>query len=88
MADLFNQNSLDNWFNEIKPTLTEREAIVLNEIKLRGKGSCRNIAERLDVFPHTISGRFTKLKEKNLIRSCGHELIGNRRHEIFELNKD
>lgn len=88
--DLFNKpmhkNSLDNWYNQVLPTLTEWELAVLTEIKQNGKGSCRAIAERMNVFPHTISGRFTKLKEKNAIKSCGNEIINDRKHEVFDLN--
>lgn len=89
--DLFNQpnmhqNSLDNWYKEIEPTLTDREIEVLKVIEKLGKCSCRMAAQSMGVFPNVISGRFTNLKEKNAIVSCGNEIVGKRKHELFKVN--
>lgn len=62
-----NSNSLLAYATTVEPNLTKREAWVLEALEEIAPASCEDVANHLGVFPHTISGRFTGLKNKGKI---------------------
>jgi FixJ family two-component response regulator len=64
-------------FRQIRETLSERQQKVLTAIERAdpAKGlTCDELAHDLNVSPNQISGRFTELKKRRLIRSIGRRL--------------
>lgn len=76
-------NSLES-YREIFPTLSNRRAVVLRTIGSLGKASCHDVAEKLGVYPNVVSGRFTELKNEDLIKSAGRK----DKKELYEINYD
>jgi len=67
------QCSLDMYFDKILPELSPRQSIVYNCIinnKVSGL-TLREAANILGLKMHTISGRFTELRDKGLIKRSG-----------------
>lgn len=66
-------NSLKAYNETVLPTLTQREAEVLQALRERGGGTCEEIANFLTrtagrtVYPNHISGRFRPLEAKGRI---------------------
>lgn len=72
-------------YNDILPNLSERQKEVINALRYLGKATCSEVATFLKTFPHTISGRFTELRKKNLVKEIGRKIINNRPHAIWEV---
>lgn len=81
---MMNENSLIV-YKDIKDQLSKRQKIVIKAIEFLRKGTCKDVADYLGVFPHTISGRFTELKNKGLIKAIDKKYIGGRPNDVFEL---
>lgn len=79
-------NSLYVYQKNILPTLSERQKEVLNALRYKGPSTCSEIATYLKTFPHTLSGRFTELRKRNLIKELGNRIINNRPHAIWTIN--
>jgi Mn-dependent DtxR family transcriptional regulator len=77
-------NSLHAYYNDVLPTLSERQKEVLRAIRHLGSATCSEVATFLKTFPHTISGRFSELSKKSLIKEVGNKVINNRPHAIWE----
>lgn len=81
------QNSLFNWENDIKVTLSERQRTVLNALRYVNGGNgatCAEVATYLGVLPHMISGRFGELKKQGLIKEVGTKYVNGRPHAILK----
>lgn len=79
-------NSLFAYHNDVEPELSERQKEVLTSLRYRGPSTCSEIATFLKTFPHAISGRFSELRKKNLVKEIGRKIINNRPHAIWTLN--
>lgn len=66
-----NQMSMAAYFGKVKPNLTDREGEVLEVIDLNYPTTLEQVARIMHVPEHTISGRFTGLKKKGLIKAVG-----------------
>lgn len=66
-----NQTSLLNYFNIVKPKLTERETRVLEAIEELQPCRLEDVAVYMRVPEHTISGRITGLVKKHQIITHG-----------------
>lgn len=70
---IMSQTSLLAFGGRIQPTMTEREAQVMEVIEELYPTTLENVAKQLNVPEHTISGRITGLKKKGLIGSIRRE---------------
>lgn len=64
MSRVMSQMSLDAYFSEVKPNLTDREEWVLSAIETLGEASADTVANYYGVGVNVISGRFTGLRKK------------------------
>lgn len=64
MSRVMSQLSLDAYFSEVKPNLTDREEWVLSAIELLGEASADTVANYYGVGVNVVSGRFTGLRKK------------------------
>lgn len=80
---MMHKNSLEAWENEVKPTLTQREQDVLDELKKLVLATCEETANSMGRYPNQISGRFTALKEKGAIKEMATKLVRGRQHSIY-----
>ena len=73
-------------YMEKKPELEGDRQKIFETIQTYGPVTLEEVADRLGKYPHTISGRFTELREKNLIEVTGktENQAGNtvRRYDI------
>lgn len=90
MADLFtmHENSLENWRNDVFPTLKIRQKEVLEAIISLKKCTCEQVAKYMGKYPNQISGRFTELKKAGVIKPIDKIKVGTRSHDVFTLNID
>jgi DNA-binding MarR family transcriptional regulator len=79
-----NPNSLMAW-ESIQKELTPREMKVFEKVYTFPGITQRETAEKLNVPVHTISGRFTALENKGIIKVIGEKKIGNRNHGIYSV---
>jgi DNA-binding MarR family transcriptional regulator len=77
-----NPNSLMAW-ESIQKELTPREMKVFEKVYTFPGITQRETAEKLNVPVHTISGRFTALENKGIIKVIGEKKIGNRSHGTY-----
>lgn len=69
---MVNPNSVKQYYEKVKPNLTEREQEVLEVIKRYPNGiTCYEVAMQLKRFPNQISGRFKPLEDKGFIINTG-----------------
>ncbi len=80
-------NSLDAYYNQVVPTLPDREKKVLDAIKLFGQCTGKDLEGYFNKAYHKFSGRITELKKKKLIKEVGRKKIGDSSFSIYEINK-
>ncbi len=78
--------SLDAWYNQIVPTLPEREGKVFDAIKRLGQCTGRDLELLFNKAYHTFSGRITALKAKGLIKIVGRKKIGESSFSVYSIN--
>ncbi len=76
-------NKIDHYYKMIKPTLTQREEEVYNAVKVIQPCTMHKVAEYMERPLNIISGRFSKLVEKEFIKIIGRE----NNKSIFIINK-
>ncbi len=83
-------HSLEAWYDQILPTINERQRNVLEAIKKLGNATMRDIALYMNVPMHTISGRITELKspKMNLIKKVGRVKIGDSSFSVYNINEE
>lgn len=74
MTRVMHQLSIDAYISSVRPRLTTREEWVLDAIETLGEASAESVAEYYGVGVNVISGRFTGLKRKGLIRPTERKL--------------
>lgn len=86
MTRTMNQISIENYFNTVKPALTERENWVLRAIEDLGEASAYTAASYLEVPINMVSGRFTGLYNKGKIVKTEKRDVGTgRRAQFFRI---
>jgi DNA-binding MarR family transcriptional regulator len=70
-------------YDSIQKELTPREMKVYEKVYTFPGITQRETAEKLGVPVHTISGRFTALENKGIIKVIGEKKIGNRSHGTY-----
>lgn len=83
-----NTNSLTVYYNDILPNLPKKQKRVAEAIELLNQATCYQVARFLNVFPHQISGRFSELKKKGIIKIVGTKMQDNRPHAIYSIAAD
>jgi len=81
-----NSNSITVYFDKVQPKISERQGQVLKTVSSLKKCTIYQAASALGVFPNQISGRFTELAKKEILKIVGKKLIDNRPHNIYALN--
>lgn len=76
-------NKIDQYHNVIKPTLTQREHEVYEAVKVIQPCTMHEVAEYMERPLNTISGRFSKLVEKEFL--AVKERVNHK--SIFIINK-
>lgn len=71
------QTSIFVWHGHVKPKLSKRQSQVLATIDELGETCINEVADFLGTYPNNISGRFTELKEKGLIKKTDRKLMTN-----------
>lgn len=79
--------SLKAW-EKVKKSLPQRQRMVAVKIRQR-KGTIRDIAKALNVQAHTVSGRFSELRRKKVIKIVGLKYYSgsNQPHDIYQITK-
>jgi DNA-binding transcriptional regulator YhcF (GntR family) len=72
-------------YDSIQKELTSREMKVYEKVLTFPGITQRETAEKLGVPVHTISGRFTALENKGIIKVIGEKKIGNRNHGTYSI---
>ncbi len=88
-----NHNSLEVYHNEVKPTLSKRQAEVLEVLKRFDKLTLFEIAlqmsitQKREVFMHTISGRLSEMRDMELIIEAGRRSINGKSFTVWQIVK-
>lgn len=64
------KTSLAAW-TKVKKDLTPRQKMVIIQLKKKPGSTIRDVAERLKVYPNTVSGRFSELETLGVIKITG-----------------
>lgn len=80
-----NPNSIESYINIIMPSLTERQAMLIKTFRHVPNMTGKEYARRLGVGVNEVSGRFTELRNKNIIRDSG---IKREKYTVWELSND
>lgn len=83
-----NKNSLTVYYNEVLPNLKKSQQEVLKAIEMLNTCTVYQAARYLNKFPNQISGRFTELKEKGIIKVVDTLYQNKRPHNVYKLYVD
>jgi Mn-dependent DtxR family transcriptional regulator len=78
------ETSLDAYIQKKRDgTLTEDQEAVYQIIKKHGPISCKQTALKMNRFPNEISGRFTELRDQELIKIVDRK-DGHRQYQVTQ----
>jgi predicted ArsR family transcriptional regulator len=78
-----NTNSLTVYYEKVKPNLTEKQSNIIAALVQMKQGTQYQVARYLGVFPNQISGRFSELVKKGILKIEGTIVIDSRPHSIY-----
>ena len=80
------KNSLTVYYEKVKPKLSEKQGLVIQALVNLEKATQYQVARYLGLFPNQISGRFSELIKKDIIKIDGTLYENDRPHGIYTLN--
>ena len=81
-----NKNSLTVYFDKVLPTLSGRQTEIVRTLENLNKCTIYQAARYLGVFPNQISGRFSELIKKEVLKVVDTVQENNRPHNVYALN--
>lgn len=80
------KTSLKAW-EKVRRSLTPRQKMVIIQLKKKPGSTIRDVAERLKVYPNTVSGRFSELETLGVIKTAGTKKYrgGIQPHTMYKL---
>jgi predicted transcriptional regulator len=90
---IMHPNSIDTYNKEVKPTLSKRQAEVLEVLKRFDKLTSFEVSMQLSITQerevplNTISGRFSELRDKGLIEEAGKRTIKGNNFTVWKVVK-
>lgn len=81
-----NKNSLKVYYNEILPNLANKQKEVAEAVEKLNTCTIYQAARHLNKFPNQISGRFTELTRKGVIKVVDVIYQDKRPHSVYALN--